>query len=159
MPDPESPTWLTPTAYQKLQQELEYLTAGRRKQLQARLAEARAHGDFRENADYEAAKDEQGMVEARIRQLRRLLETAEVRRVGDTGAVEIGCLVSVLDEGEEREFFVAPPENKIPGYVLATPGSPLGRVLLGARAGDTVSYEAPGGIYTLTITSVRPFEE
>jgi transcription elongation factor GreA len=151
-------TFLTPDAYEKLRAELEYLKTEGRAQIEARIQEARSHGDIRENADYDAAKNEQGLMEARIRQLEELLATAEVREVADTGKVEVGSLVTVVDEdGDELEYFVASPENRRPGVLLASPESPLGKALLGASPGDTVTYQAPGGTFTVTVRAVRPF--
>lgn len=152
-------TWLTPAAHQKLIEELAHLETDGRHQLQERIAEARTHGDIRENADYDAAKNDQGLMEARIRQIRRLLETAEVREADDTGKVEIGSVVTVADgDGDEHEYFVAPPENRAPGLLLASPSGPLGRALLGAAVGEEVTYEAPAGVFTLTVRAIRPFE-
>lgn len=152
-------TWLTPTAHQKLQEELAHLQGDARHEISERIAEARSHGDIRENADYDAAKNEQGMQEARIRQIRYILDQAEVREVADTGRVEIGSIVTVKDgDGDTSEYFVAPAENKIPGYLLASPVGPLGKALLGARINDEVSYEAPGGTFSMVVTGIRPFE-
>lgn len=152
-------TWLTPAAYQKLQEELAYLQTDGRHQISERIAEARSHGDIRENADYDAAKNEQGMMEARIRQIVHLLDTAEVREAADTGRVEIGSIVTVTDgDGDTHEYFVAPAENKAPGFLLASPGGPLGQALLGARVDDEVSYDAPAGTFKMVVTGIRPFE-
>lgn len=152
-------TFLTPAAFKKLQDELEHLTTVGREEIAERIAEARSHGDLRENADYDAAKNDQGLMEARIRKLRHLVDNAEVRAVADSGKVEVGTVVTVHDEdGDEMEYFVAPQENKIPGMLLASPTSPLGAALIGAKAGATVSYEAPAGTFTVTVKAVRPFE-
>jgi transcription elongation factor GreA len=152
-------TWLTPAAHQKLQEELSHLQGEGRHEISERIAEARSHGDIRENADYDAAKNEQGMMEARIRQIRHLLDQAEVREAEDTGKVEIGSIVTVTDaDGETSEYFVAPAENRVPDYLLASPAGPLGKALLGARVEDKVSYEAPGGTFTMVVTGIRPFE-
>lgn len=152
-------TFLTPTALEKLQEELEQLTTEGRREIEERIAEARSHGDLRENADYDAAKNDQGLMEARIRKLKHLLDTAEVREVKDTGKVEVGTVATVIDDdGDEMEYFVAPQENKVPGMLLASPTSPLGSALLGAGVGEEVSYEAPAGTFTLTVKSVRPFD-
>lgn len=124
-----------------------------------RIAEARSHGDIRENADYDAAKNEQGLMEARIRKIRQILEHAEVREAGATDTVEVGTVVTVVDDdGDELEFLIAAPENKVPGMLLASPGGPLGSALLGAEVGDEVSYEAPGGTFTVVVAGIRPFE-
>ena len=120
---------------------------------------ARDHGDLRENAEYDAAKNDQGMMEARIRQLKATLDTAEIREAENSGAVEVGTIATVVDEdGDEMEFFVAPAENKVAGVLLASPDSPLGGALLGSRPGDTVSYEAPGGVFEYEVTGVRVYE-
>lgn len=152
-------TWLTPAAHQKLTEELENLTTEGRQHIEERIAEARSHGDLRENADYDAAKNEQGMMEARIRQIKHLLDNAEVHEVTHTGEVQIGSIVRVRDEdGDEDDYFVATPENKVPGFLLASPSGPLGSALLGASEGDEIAYEAPGGTFKLTVVSIRPFE-
>ncbi len=151
-------TWLTPAAHAKLSEELDQLKNEGRRQIEARLAEARSHGDLRENGDYDAAKNDQGLMEARIRQIEAILAAAEVREAVDDGTVAIGSVVTVVDDdGDELEYFVAIPENKVPGYLLASPASPVGQALLGARQGDQVECQAPAGTYRLTITSVRPF--
>ncbi len=155
----EETTFLTPAAFKKMKEELELLKRDGRHEIEDRIAEARSHGDLRENADYDAAKNEQGLMEARIRKIEHLLRTAEVREVEDSGLVEIGSVVAVVDgDGDEMEFFVAPQENKIPGVLLASPDSPLGAAMIGAAIGDTVEYDAPAGKLAVTIKSVRPYE-
>ena len=151
--------WLTRAAYDNLAAELsELLTEGRRR-MEERLAEARSHGDIRENADYDSAKDEQALMEARIRQLQHLIDTAEVRDVENNGTVQVGSIVTVVDgDGDRLEYFVAPQENQVPGYLLASPSSPLGIALIGTTVGDEVRYEAPGGTFTVRVAAVRPFE-
>jgi transcription elongation factor GreA len=149
-------TWLTPAALEKLQEELSYLTTTGREEVVARIAEARDHGDLKENSEYDTAKNDQGLMEARIRQLKHIIDNARIIEADDSGAVSIGSVAVVVDEdGDEMEFFVAPAENKIPGMLLASPDSPLGGALLGAMPGDDVTYEAPGGTFTYRITEVR----
>ncbi len=151
--------WLTAAAYENLKQELHELETTGRRHIEERIAEARSHGDIRENADYDAAKNEQGLMEARIRQIRHILDNSEVRAAEDSDTVQVGSVVVVEDgDGAEREFFVASKENKVDGMLLASPQSPLGEALLGAAAGDTVSYEAPAGTFSFTVVSVRPFD-
>ncbi len=155
----DQPTFLTPAALEKAEAELELLNIDGRREIEERIAEARSHGDLRENADYDAAKNDQGLMESRIRKLEHLLNTAEVRDVSDTGKVEIGSVVTVVDsDGDEFEYFVAPQENKAPGLLLASPTSPLGSALIGAAVGDDISYEAPAGTFTVNVTAVRPYE-
>jgi transcription elongation factor GreA len=142
-----------------MEQELEHLKTKGREEIEDRIAEARSHGDLRENADYDAAKNEQGLMEARIRKLEHLLRTAEVRDVVDSGRVEIGSVVTIVDgDGDEMQYFVAPQENKVSGMLLASPTSPLGAALLGRAEGDEVAYAAPAGTMTVTIKTVRPYE-
>jgi transcription elongation factor GreA len=154
----DAKTWLTPAAERKLRDEYEQLTNEGRRTMEKRISDARDHGDLRENAEYDTAKNDQGMMEARIRQIRHTLENSEVREVEDSGAVAVGTIATVVDEdGDEMEFFVAPAENKIPGILLASPDSPLGGALLGATPGDTVSYKAPGGTFSYEVKAVRVY--
>lgn len=152
------PTFLTQEAYDKLRAELETLKTDGRAEVEARIQTAREHGDLRENADYDAAKNDQGLMEARIRQLEHILSTSLVGEVPDTDQVIIGSLVTVVDsDGEEMEYFVAPTENKVPGILLASPSGPLGKAMLGARKGDDVTYQAPGGSFTVKVKDIKPF--
>lgn len=151
-------TWLTPAAHAKLVEEYEELTTAGRRHIEERIAEARSHGDLRENADYDAAKNEQGLMEARIRQLRHLLDNAEVREAEDTGKVEVGSIVTVASGDLTLEVLIATSENRVSGVQTAAPDGPLGKALLGAEVGQAVTYEAPGGTFTYTIESIRPFE-
>jgi transcription elongation factor GreA len=151
-------TFLTPEAEAKLEAELEELTTTGRAEIEARIQEAREMGDLRENADYDAAKNDQGLMEARIRQITHILNNAEVREVEDTGEVVVGSLVTIVDDdGDALEYFVAPPENKQPGILLASPAGPLGAALLGSRVGDEISYDAPAGAFTVKIQKISPF--
>ena len=159
MVDSFEPTWLSPAAAQKLQEEYDLLTTEGRIEATDRIAEARSHGDIRENADYDAAKNEQGLMESRIRKLRFLLDNSEIRGVAETDHVTVGCIVTVTDDdGDEMEFFVAPQENKVRGMLLASPSSPLGGALMGAAVGDRVDYEAPGGTFSYKVTAIRPYD-
>ena len=152
-------TWLTPAALQKLIDEREHLTTTGRDEVVARIAEARAHGDLKENAEYDTAKNDQGLMEARIRQLNHLIDNARIIEAVDDGAITVGTVATVVDEdGDELEFFVAPAENKVPGVLLASPDSPLGAALMGAAEGDTVTYEAPGGTFSYEVKAVRLFD-
>lgn len=158
MTEPE-PTWLTSAALQKLQDELEHLTTTGREEVVARIAEARSHGDLKENSEYDTAKNDQGLMEARIRQLKHLIDNAQIIAADDSGTINIGCVATVIDDdGDEMEFFVAPAENKLPGMLLASPDSPLGAALMGTQEGDTVTYNAPGGTFSYTVKAVRVHE-
>ncbi|MGH8993608.1 MAG: transcription elongation factor GreA [Acidimicrobiia bacterium] len=150
-------THLSPQAYQRLAEELHELTTTRRKEISEWLERAREHGDIRENADYDAAKNAQGLSEARIRQIEALLKRAVVVG-GLTGdRVEAGTLVEVRMEGDDETstYLVGSIEEKGRGYDVISPGSPLGKALLGHAAGEVVSYAAPGGSFDVEIVAVR----
>ena len=150
---------MTPAALQKLQEEYDHLTTTGREEVIKRIAEARDHGDLKENSEYDTAKNDQGLMEARIRQLRHLIEHAIVEEVENSGAIAVGTVATVVDDdGDELEIFIAPAENKVGGMVLASPDSPLGGALLGARPGDDVTYQAPGGTFTYRVKDVRVYE-
>jgi transcription elongation factor GreA len=152
-------TLLTPAALLKLQDELDHLTTSGRDEVIARIAEARSHGDLKENSEYDTAKNDQGLMEARIRQLKHIIDHAEVLEVGDSDVVLIGSVATVIDDdGDELDFFIAASENRVPGLLIASPDSPLGAALLGARPGDDVDYEAPGGTFTYHVKAIRPYE-
>jgi transcription elongation factor GreA len=152
-------TLLTPAALQKLQDELKHLLTTGRDEVIARIAEARSHGDLKENSEYDTAKNDQGLMEARIRQLKHIIDHAEVLEVGHSDVVTVGSVVTVIDgDGDEMDFFIAASENKVPGLLLASPDSPLGTALLGTAPGDDVDYVAPGGTFTYHVKAIRPFE-
>lgn len=153
-------TWLTPTAHERLTAELEQLKTEGRRQIEMRLAEARSHGDLKENGDYDAAKHDQGLMEARIRQLEAVLAGAEVREAPDDGKVGVGSVVTVVDaDGDEMECLVADQANKVAGFVIASPVSPLGRAILGTTPGEKVTYTVGDRRHTVTIKHVRPFRD
>ncbi|GMQ94298.1 MAG: transcription elongation factor GreA [Acidimicrobiia bacterium] len=152
-------TLLTPAAHQKLADELDHLTTIGRDEVVARIAEARDHGDLKENSEYDTAKNDQGLMEARIRQLKHIIDHAQILEVEDSDVITVGSVATVIDDdGDEMDFFIAASENKIPGLLLASPDSPLGSALLGAKPGDDIDYEAPGGTFTYHVVSIRPYE-
>lgn len=152
-------TLLTPGALEKLRGEFDHLTTTGRDEVVARIAEARAHGDLKENAEYDTAKNDQGLMEARIRWLKHTIDYARELEVEESDVITVGSVATVIDDdGDEMEFFIAPSENKVPGMLLASPDSPLGAALLGAKPGDDVHYEAPGGTFTYHVKAIRPFE-
>ncbi len=151
-------TFLTPEAHRRLVAELDELKGPKRIEISDRIAEARSHGDIRENADYHAAKEQQGLMEARIAHLESVLRDVTVMEVDDTGRVEIGTMVTVVDsDGDEMEFLLAPAENKGSARLVVSPTSPLGKAVLTKTPGDLVTYVAPGGTFEVKVTSVRPY--
>ncbi|HEX2374745.1 MAG TPA: transcription elongation factor GreA [Actinomycetota bacterium] len=139
-------TYLTPEAYERLSSELNELkTEGRERVAQA-IGTAREHGDIRENADYDAAKNEQGMMEARIRQLETLLSSAVVGEVAATSGVAGPGTVVVLDiAGEEETYFLGSREEAIDGMDVLSVQSALGQAVSGRKAGEKFSYVTPTG--------------
>ncbi len=153
-------TWLTQEAYDRLSAELSDAKGPRRADIVAKIEAAREEGDLKENGGYHAAKDEQGKLEARIRQLTQLLRDA---KVGDAptsaGVAGPGMVVEVAYEGDdERErFLIGSREDKadIPVY---SANSPLGLALTGAKVGDTVSYTLPNGrSMSVELFSAEPY--
>jgi transcription elongation factor GreA len=156
------PARLTKETYDRLQAELEDLTTRGRVEIAHAIEAARALGDLSENGDYHAAKDSQGKMESRIRQLQALLKTAQVVEGtgGADGTVDHGVVVTLRYEGDEEEdvqdFFVGSIEERRGDMPVVSPGAPLGQALIGRSAGDTVEYQAPGGLLRVEIVKVGP---
>jgi transcription elongation factor GreA len=143
--------WLTQEAFDKLQAELANLRGPVRSEVVARISAAREEGDLKENGGYHAAREEQGKVEARIRQLEDMLSRAEVGETPpDDGVVEPGMKVTYKfagDGDDEAETFLLGAREMAPTTQLTvySPQSPLGSAIIGHRKGETVPYEAPNG--------------
>ena len=154
-------TWLTQDAYDRLKGELDELVANR-PVIAAKINEAREEGDLKENGGYHAAREEQGQVEGRIRQLQELLRTAQV---GDTptesGIARPGSVLTVRYDGEDdtEQFLLANREEGAHGELeVYSPSSPLGQALLEAKEGETREYELPqGGTMKVTLVKAEPF--
>ena len=140
---------LTQDTYDRLHAELEDLRTRGRIDIARAIEAARALGDLSENGDYHAAKDSQGKMEARIRQLEAMLEDAEVvdASVGSDGEVTTGVVVSLRYVGDEdvERYLIGSIEERQEGVSVVSPTSPLGQALMGRREGDRVSFEAPSG--------------
>ncbi|MDQ3738676.1 MAG: transcription elongation factor GreA [Actinomycetota bacterium] len=140
---------LTPGAHARLLAELEDLTGRGRIEIAEKIERARELGDLSENGDYHAAKEEQGHMEGRIRQLESILDHCEIVDVVYDGTVRPGSIVKVRYKGDGPDdvstYFVGSIEEHTNGRELMSPASPLGQALTGARTGDTVTYETPTG--------------
>jgi transcription elongation factor GreA len=153
-------TQLTRDTYERLQAELEDLTTRGRVETAALIETARALGDLKENGDYHAAKDSQGKMESRIRQLERMLKSATIVEGGASGdgTVAHGSVVSLRYEGDDEDdtsdYFVGSIEERQGDLTVVSPGSPLGQALLGHAVGDTVEYAAPGGNLRVEIVKI-----
>ena len=138
-------------AYDRLQAEYEDLTTRGRIQVAEKIERAREEGDLSENAGYHAAKDEQGHMEGRIRQLEHLLEDAEI--------AEDQFVYTVLYEGDSPDqaerYLVGNLEEQVEGAVLVSPSSPLGTALQDASEGQEVTYQAPNGALKVTVLKIE----
>ncbi len=140
--------WLSQDAYDRLTAELKTLETEGRSEIAKRIEMARDEGDLKENGGYHAAKDEQGKMEARIRQLTQLLRTATVSEAPEShGVVEAGTVVTAKVMGDEEKFLLGSREILAAGSDLDvySEKSPLGEAILGLKIGEKTSYEAPTG--------------
>ncbi|MGA9077203.1 MAG: GreA/GreB family elongation factor [Acidimicrobiales bacterium] len=150
-------THLSPQTHARLVEELEDLTTRGRIEIARAIEAARALGDLSENGDYHAAKDAQGKMESRIRQLQKMLSEAVI--VGSSspgGGIAAGSVVGIRyaeDEGVKR-YLVGSIEERRDDITVISVGSPLGQALIGRRAGDRVEYEAPNGRLKVEIVTV-----
>jgi transcription elongation factor GreA len=153
-------TYLSRSAYERLQAEYYDLTTRARIEIANAIERARELGDLSENGDYHAAKDQQGMQEGRVRQLKKILEFAEVVDNLEEGVVAVGTIITILYEGDDEDmaerYLVGSLEEVSHEHELVSPGSPMGEALVGAKVGDTVSYKAPGGDIRVKILAVEP---
>ena len=142
-------TWLTQEAYDRLKAELEYLQGQGRTDIAKKIEAAREEGDLRENGGYHAAKEEQGKQEARILQLRQLLENAQVGTAPTvSGVAAPGMVVKVAFDGDDQdtlEFLLGSREDAGASIEVYSPQSPLGSAINGRRIGETAQYELPNG--------------
>ena len=156
----ESVTWLTQEAYDRLKEELDFLTGEGRAEIVKRIEAAREEGDLKENGGYHAAKDEQGKREARIRQLQQLLDSAQV---GDapkapSGVVAPGTVVTAKVGGETMKFLLGSREVAGDGVEVYSEKSPLGEAINGKHKGESSSYTAPNGnTVPVEILDTEPF--
>lgn len=150
---------LTYEGLKKLEDELENLKVVRRKEVSQKIKEAREQGDLSENAEYDAAKDEQRDIEARIEELEKILKNAEVvvEEEADLDKVSIGCSVKILDceFDEELEYKIvgSTEANSLKGKISNE--SPVGKALLGKQVGDTVTVETPAGEFSYKVISIH----
>ncbi|MDQ6852503.1 MAG: transcription elongation factor GreA [Actinomycetota bacterium] len=149
---------LSPEARQRLEEELEWRSDFRRKEISTWIERAREHGDIRENADYDAAKNEQGHNEARVRQLEDMLRRAVQVESASGDVVAPGTVVEVKIEGDDAtsSYLVGSIEERHDTFEVLSIGSPLGQALIGHSAGEVVTYDAPRKTLQVEVVSVRP---
>lgn len=151
---------ITQATLDKLRAEYEHLTTVGRTEIARVIEAARLLGDLSENGDYHAAKDDQGKMESRIRQIDQVIRNHEIVEHDEhADTVQHASIVQVVyqgdDEADYQEFFIGSIEEKPEGALVASPTSPLGEALLGKKVGDTVQYEAPSGVLTVKIVGLH----
>jgi len=167
MTQPEEPKtiWVTQEALDRLQEELNHLRGDVRADITQKIAEARDEGDLKENGGYHAAREEQGKVEARIRQLEDRLRRAEVgEQRADDGLVESGMIVTIRFAGDKstEQFLLGSREllalDETVDFTVYSPESPMGVAIMGKSKGDTASYTTPNGKdLKVEIVDAKPF--
>ncbi len=154
---------LSQDAYDRLQAELDDLSTRGRIEVASKIERARELGDLSENGDYHAAKDEQGHMEGRIRQLESILEHSEIIEAPEPGVVGPGTIVTIVYDGDSDDdaaerYLVGHIEERTADLEVVSPTAPLGAALLGHRTGDSVAYETPTGaelrVRILQVTAV-----
>ena len=150
---------LSRATYDRLTAEYEDLTTRWRIEIAQTIERARELGDLSENGDYHAAKDEQGMKEGRIRQLKSILEKASIVEDLPAGVVGAGTIVTIVYEGDDDDmaerYLVGHIEERTGELDVVSPDSPMGIALLGSKEGTTVSYKSPGGALKVKILTVQ----
>ena len=144
-----SPIPMTVDGLQKLRQEYEHLTGTGRREMSQRIQAARELGDLRENAEYDTAKNDQGLMEARIRQIEDVLKRATIMDQADlsgkNAVVTIGCTVEIDFDGDAETYTIVSPVEAKPREGRISNESPVGRALLGHRVGDSFDITMPNG--------------
>ncbi len=149
--------FLTKEGLNELQEELKDLKENKRPEVINQIKEARAQGDLSENAEYHAAKDKQGQIEARIKELEYLIDNATIISSTKSNSIKIGSTVEIeyVDDKEKDTYQIVgsteadPFENKISNE------SPIAVAIMGKKVGDTVSIESPNGNYDVKIISIK----
>ena len=150
---------LTYEGLRKYEEELHELKVNKRKEVAQKIKEAREQGDLSENAEYDAAKDEQRDIEARIEELEKILKNAEVvvEEEVELDKINIGCRVKILDIefGDELEYKIvgSSEANSLKGKISNE--SPVGKALIGCKVGDVVEVETAAGVFTYRVLDIQ----
>ncbi len=147
---------LTPEGYLELEEELNTLKTVKRPEIIKALKEARALGDLSENADYDAARNDQAQIEAKIKELEYKLEHSEIAdKNNSNGKISIGSTVLVkYDDGEEDEYVIVGSVEADPFNNKVSDASPIGKAIIGHKANEKVDVESPNGSYQVEILKV-----
>ena len=148
----------TQEGLKELTDELSYLKNTKRQENLEAIAVAKSFGDLSENAEYDAARNEQAQIEAKIKELEEMIANAVVvdEATIDAGVVSMGALVKGIfkETNTEKEYSIVAPNQVSPMQGLISDQSPVGKALIGARAGDEVAFEAPNGTMHLKVAKV-----
>lgn len=153
----EDVVYLTEEGLKNIKEELAYLKGEKREELSLKLEKAIAQGDLKENADYHATKEEQGFIEGRIKDLEDSLRRAQI--IDDNGpsdVVRVGSTVTVTEDGydDEETYYIVGAHEADPANGRISNESPIGRALIGARVGQVVAAETPGGQVRFNIQAI-----
>jgi transcription elongation factor GreA len=153
----EKTAYLTEEGKKDLERELDELKQVKRPEIINAIKEARALGDLSENADYHAARDEQAILEDRIRKLEQLLDNAEIIRNEKTNEVQIGNFVKIkyVEDNEEEEYKIVGSQEADPFHNKISNESPIAKAIFGYKVGDVVTVESPNGKYNIKIIEIN----
>jgi transcription elongation factor GreA len=147
--------YISKEGLEKLKKELEYLQNNKRKELAARLKHAISFGDLKENFAYQEAKDEQGFLEKRILELKKLINSAIVidKKIGDR--VEIGSVVTIKSKSRKETYTIVSPPEANPSEGKISCQSPLGKMMIGRKVGDSFDFQTQEGKIKYTIDKIE----
>ena len=153
------PVQLSVAAHERLVEELAQRSGPMRFEIAEKIERARELGDLKENADYDAAKNEQGLNEARVRQLEAMLRDAAIVKSASGDIVEVGTIVEIRISGDDdtQSYLIGSIEERNDDYDVLSTSSPLGQVLIGRGVGDRATYETPRKTQLgVEVVSIRP---
>ena len=148
--------YLTEKGLDEIKKELDFLKLEKRPEIILALKEARAQGDLSENSEYDAARNEQALVESKIAELEKMVENAVVIKEVDTDKVSIGTSVKIeyVDDGETESYMVVGSKEADPFENKISNESPIAQALMGKKIGDVVSVASPNGQYSVKILEI-----
>lgn len=152
----DKPVYLTAEGKKKLEEELEYLVNVRRREVAAEIQSAKEEGDISENSAYDEAKLSQGFVEGRIQTIEAQLQNAVlIEKNGKSDHVDVGSKVTVAEDGLEETYVIVGSAEADPMNGRISNESPIGQALLGAKVGQKVTAETPGGALEIEVTKIE----
>lgn len=148
--------YLTEKGLDEIKKELDFLKLEKRPEIILALKEARAQGDLSENSEYDAARNEQALVESKISELEKMVENAVVIKEVDTDKVSIGTSVKIeyVDDGETESYMVVGSKEADPFENKISNESPIAQAIMGKKIGDVVSVASPNGQYSVKILEI-----